>query len=192
MTGFYKELTHVPERRVLILGLSGVGKTSILEWLKHPGGPGNLDKLPSTVGLNVHKLSTPTQRLLVWDLGGAEKLRPIWEPYLKQADAVVWVVDCSSASDMPDSARVLESVVTRPRFRGRPLLILANKCDKDGVVTPVDTAVQLDLLAAADTRSQAVYAVSGKTGYGIAPAFEWLAERLCNPETPGAHKTTIK
>ena len=192
MSGFYQELTHVPERRILLLGLSNAGKTTILTRLKQPTGPTSTTAPAPTVGLNVHKIATPAQRLLLWDLGGAEKLRPIWEPYIKQADAIVWVVDstCSDAQ-LCRNREVLQNVVNRQRFLGRPLLILANKCDVNSKPS-VDIALKLDILASADSRSQAVYAVSGKTGFGVAPAFEWLAEKLRNPQTPGAHKTTIK
>ncbi len=95
--GFYRELTFVPERRVLILGLQSAGKSSVLEWIKHLSKTTSptsesLEKINPTVGLNVFSLQLAAERLLLWDLGGSEKLRPIWEPYIKQADAVVWVV----------------------------------------------------------------------------------------------------
>lgn len=31
----------------------------------------------------------------IWDIGGQEKLRPLWRTYIRQADAVVFVVDSS-------------------------------------------------------------------------------------------------
>ena len=30
----------------------------------------------------------------VWDVGGQEKLRPLWKHYFKDTDALIYVVDC--------------------------------------------------------------------------------------------------
>lgn len=197
--GFYREVTHVPERPVILLGLSGAGKSSVLEWLKaHPSGipdRGKLAKIAPTVGLNVTtlRLAFSPQRLLVWDLGGAEKLRPIWEPYLKQAEALVWCIDATgSGTDIEESRRVLADIVRRDRFQGRPLLVLANKSEARDALSTVDLALKLDIIAAADTRSQCIHSVSAKNGTGIREAFEWLDDKLRNPEQPDSYKTSIK
>lgn len=205
--GFYREATHVPERRVILLGLAGSGKTSVLEWLKSVNGnKGNdltadeekLAKIGSTVGLNVTTIryNSSPQRLLIWDLGGGEKLRPIWEPYLLQADALVWCVDTTDTEKgIEESGRVLGTLVNRPRFQGKPLLVLANKCEGDNAISAVDLALKLNLVQAADTRSQCIYTVSAKTGTGIRPSFEWLDVKLRNPvqsQSPDSFETTIK
>jgi len=203
LQGFYREATHVPERRVILLGLEGSGKSSVLEWLKVISNDGQqqpdrskLEKIAPTVGLNVTTIRfSSQQRLLLWDLGGAEKLRPIWEPYLKQADALVWCIDStSSGADIDESARVLAELVARERFKGRPLLVLANKSESTatGAVSSVDLALKLGLVAAADTRSQCIHAVSARTGMGIRDAFEWMDDKLRNPEQPDSYKTSIK
>lgn len=195
--GLYRELTYVPERRVVFLGLGGAGKSSVLEWAKQPvksgQAPEALSKMSPTVGLNVYSLRMPGQKVLMWDLGGDVKLRPIWEPYVKQADAVVWVVDCSDASSIGESAAVLREIVNRPHLLHRPLLVLANKQDVKGAVDPVHLAVRLDIPAAADIRSQCVQPTSAATGAGIRDGVEWLAEQLAEPaQLSAAYKTCIK
>lgn len=35
------------------------------------------------------------QTFIVWDVGGQERLRPLWRTYIRQADAVLFVVDSS-------------------------------------------------------------------------------------------------
>jgi ADP-ribosylation factor related protein 1 len=119
LNGFYEELTFVPERRVVLLGLQSSGKTALIECMKmhylrkpnhglfssvssragKPGLPtGKLKALTPTVGLNVARLPTGRENVLVWDLGGAEALRPIWERYVSEAEALIWVVDSSDSA----------------------------------------------------------------------------------------------
>lgn len=194
--GFYRELNHVPERRVVILGLEGAGKSTVLEWVKNPDAktpPPSLQKLAPTVGLNVYTVRRDNVRILLWDLGGAEKLRPIWEPYIKQADAVIWVVDIADEDSIQDSAKLMWNVMGRQRFKGKPLVILANKSDK-AQMNSVDLAVKMEVVKAAEERSQCVQLVSGATGAGIKDAMDWLALQLAaDPSTAsGMYKTCIK
>lgn len=194
--GFYRELTYVPERRVVMLGLGSAGKSSVLEWLKHPprsaAPPTSLEKMAPTVGLNVYTIQMPQQRLLIWDLGGDVKLRPIWEPYIRQADAVIWVVDCADEDSVHESAEALRDVVSRSHLKHRPLLILANKQDKPDALDSISLALRLDVPAAADLRAQCVQPTSSATGVGIRDALEWLAEQLRTPQKASAYKTCIK
>lgn len=195
--GIYRELTLKPVRRVLLLGLQSSGKSSVLEWVKlmlHPQQPAaeTLSKMTSTVGLNVFNLHLPSEDLLLWDLGGNEKLRPIWEPYIAQADAVIWVFDCGDKTSLAENAKVLERVVERPHLANKPLLVLANKQDLPGAMDAVAVALALDLLKSAEVRSQCVQPVSARSGSGIREGVEWLAQQLREPTSPAARKTSIK
>ncbi|KAJ1473471.1 ADP-ribosylation factor family-domain-containing protein, partial [Baffinella frigidus] len=53
-----------------------------------------------------------------WDLGGQEGLRGIWDSYFKDADAILWVVDCSSPDRFQESKEVLEGVLAAPALQG--------------------------------------------------------------------------
>ena len=72
---------------------------------------------------------------LVWDVGGAERVRPLWRSYTRATNALVFVVDSSSSDDRLEEARTELANLTkglaqeccmaqRPR---PPLLVLANK-----------------------------------------------------------------
>ena len=83
--------------KILLLGLDGVGKTTLLYKQKlahlHP-------HIIPTIGFNVESLEhslRPQKQYTVWDIGGDAKLRPLWRHYTQDIGAVVFVV---KAADM--------------------------------------------------------------------------------------------
>lgn len=181
--GFYEEFTYLPERKIALLGLESAGKSSILEWMKvlyaeksseAPSKPSSLKRIHPTVGLNVAKLRATNERLLVWDLGGAKALRSIWDRYVEDAEALIWVVDSADSEKMKESSEVLRSLVALPNLTHSPLLVFANKQDLDAAVDPVKISLALDLLTDAEKRPQCVQPSSAETGRGIAEGMEWL------------------
>ena len=60
-----------------MLGLDSAGKTTVLYRLKMGN---NLATLP-TVGFNVETVKYKNVYLNVWDVGGQDKIRPLWRHY---------------------------------------------------------------------------------------------------------------
>jgi hypothetical protein len=50
-------------------------------------------RLPGA-GFNVEKVQYKNVVFTVWDVGGQEKMRPLWKHYFKDTDALIYVVDC--------------------------------------------------------------------------------------------------
>ncbi|KAH9607355.1 hypothetical protein KSS87_020126 [Heliosperma pusillum] len=72
------------EMRVVMLGLDAAGKTTILYKL-HIGEV--LSTVP-TIGFNVEKVQYKNVMFTVWDVGGQEKLRPLWRHYFNNTDGL--------------------------------------------------------------------------------------------------------
>jgi hypothetical protein len=68
-----------PILQVVMLGLDAAGKTTILYKL-HIGEI--LSTVP-TIGFNVEKVQYKNVMFTVWDVGGQEKLRPLWRHYFQ-------------------------------------------------------------------------------------------------------------
>jgi hypothetical protein len=100
------------EMRVVMLGLDAAGKTTILYRL-HMGEV--LSTVP-TVGFNVEKVQYKNVVFTVWDVGGQEKLRPLWKMYLSNSDALIYVVDSL------DRERIIDA---RQEFQVRIILSLS-------------------------------------------------------------------
>lgn len=45
-------------------------------------------------GFNVEKVQYKNVLFTVWDVGGQEKLRPLWRHYFNNTDGLIFVVDC--------------------------------------------------------------------------------------------------
>merc|ERR1711939_491135 len=90
--------------RILMLGLDGAGKTTILYRLK-------LDETISTIptiGFNVETVTpVPGLELTVWDVGGQTKIRPLWRHYYNGADGLIWIIDSTDKERINESHKEL-------------------------------------------------------------------------------------
>ena len=75
--------------KILMLGLDGAGKTTILYQMKLNEA---VSSVP-TVGFNVEEVNYKGLQFTVWDIGGQTKLRDLWHHYYQGSDAVIYVLD---------------------------------------------------------------------------------------------------
>merc|ERR1712029_531768 len=73
---YFKSLIGSKEMRILILGLDGAGKTTILYRLQ----AGEVVTTIPTIGFNVETVVYKNLKFQVWDLGGQTSIRPYWRP----------------------------------------------------------------------------------------------------------------
>lgn len=69
---------------------------------------------------------------LVWDVGGQEKLRPLWKSYTRCTDGIIFVVDSCDTERLEEAKMEITRVARSPDNAGVPILILANKQDLPG------------------------------------------------------------
>ncbi|KAF2353226.1 Small GTP-binding protein domain [Trinorchestia longiramus] len=118
---------------VVLVGLDGSGKTTILLRLRY----GRYVNTTPTVAFNCEKVRSGGSSWLVWDVGGSERLRPLWRPYTRATDALIFVVDACSSADRLEEARLeLQRLLKQQAaqcgvlgINKPPLLLLANKQD---------------------------------------------------------------
>ncbi|CAH8590363.1 unnamed protein product [Schistosoma turkestanicum] len=83
LRGFWDYISQKNEFSVLILGLDGAGKTTFLEQAKINFVPNYraipMQKITTTVGLNIGCIEIDGIRLKFWDLGGQEELQSLWD-----------------------------------------------------------------------------------------------------------------
>jgi small GTP-binding protein len=114
--------------QISILGSSGSGKTSIVNALQ-----GRFDmKVKPSLGFK------PTTMMLgeninvkFYDLGGGFKIRGIWGEYYHDVHAVIYMFDSSlKKEELKESIALFQSTINHPLLIGKPVLICANKQDK--------------------------------------------------------------
>lgn len=74
------------EMRLLMLGLDAAGKTTILYKLKLGQ---DVTTIP-TVGFNVETVTYKNVKFNVWDVGGQDKIRPLWRHYFSGGFYLPW------------------------------------------------------------------------------------------------------
>lgn len=119
---------------VVVIGLDCAGKTSLLYRLK-------LQEFVETIptkGFNTERIKvamgsakTNSTVFQVWDVGGQEKLRPLWKSYTRRTDGLVFVVDAAETERMEEARVELHRVARAAENQGVPILVLANKQDLD-------------------------------------------------------------
>ncbi|KAL7436716.1 hypothetical protein ACHAXH_007372 [Discostella pseudostelligera] len=95
-----------------------------------------LDRIRPTLGQNLATLDLRGCKCSLFDLSGAEKMRPLWERYYQDADAIIYVVNAAETSEQKlrqsrcAFERMYEHDVVRRRVRcGLPVLVFANQLD---------------------------------------------------------------
>ena len=79
-----------------MLGLDSAGKTTVLYRLKMGT---NLATLP-TVGFNVETVKYKNVYLNVWDVGGQDKIRPLWRHYYTGSQVILFYIYCLNSSEV--------------------------------------------------------------------------------------------
>jgi ADP-ribosylation factor related protein 1 len=180
--GVYASLTRREEYSVLILGLDNAGKTTLLERLKteYSETKGlSPDKIAPTVGQNVGHIKKNGVLLKIWDLGGQESLRTLWESYYSEAHAVVFVVDSTDRERIEQCKTALDSIVSSESIEGTPILMLANKQDCEDRLEVEDIKEIFNKIAEKmSARDSRVLPISALDGTGVEEAAEWLVTRL--------------
>lgn len=130
------------EMRVLVIGLDCAGKSSCVNRLRGE----DVGDVAPTQGFDIASLKHASGYTLnLWDVGGQQTIRAYWRNYFEATDAIVWVVDSADEARMPDCRRELETVLQEERLAGATLLVLANKQDLAGALTPDAIATLLGL-----------------------------------------------
>ncbi|CAB1096099.1 unnamed protein product [Ectocarpus sp. CCAP 1310/34] len=111
------------EMRILMVGLDAAGKTTILYKLKL----GEVVTTIPTIGFNVETVEYKNISFTVWDVGGQDKIRPLWRHYYQNTQGLIFVVD-SNDRDRVDAARdELHRMLNEDELRESILLVFANK-----------------------------------------------------------------
>jgi len=115
---------------VVMIGLDGAGKTTALYRLKFDQ---YMNTVP-TVGFNCERVKGSLGRsrgltFLVWDVGGQERIRPLWRSYTRCTDGIIFVLDSAEQDKFDEAKLELFRTMKYQNNRDIPLLVLANKQD---------------------------------------------------------------
>jgi ADP-ribosylation factor protein 6 len=134
------------QMRILMLGLDAAGKTTILYKLKLTD---DVNTIP-TVGFNVECVVYKNVKFNVWDVGGQDKIRPLWRHYFTGTQGLVFVVDSVDVDRMDEAKAELHKIVMDREMKDAVILVFANKQDQKDALRPDQLQDRLGLTALKD------------------------------------------
>ncbi|KFY40102.1 hypothetical protein V495_05621 [Pseudogymnoascus sp. VKM F-4514 (FW-929)] len=164
------------EMRLLMLGLDAAGKTTILYKLKLNQ---DVTTIP-TVGFNVETVTYKNVKFNVWDVGGQDKIRPLWRHYYSGTQGLIFVIDSSDRERIDEAKQELHRIIGDREMKESLLLVFANKQDIKGAMSPQDVT---DSLGLKDLNNRVWYVVPScaTTGEGLLEGLSWLSNNIKAP-----------
>lgn len=159
---------------VTFVGLDNAGKSHIVHKLVNTEGQDY--KSLSTAGCDYKELNMGSTYIRIYDCGGLGKYRELWSTYIRQSDGVVFVIDKSDHVRMSRVREEIQDVMQLCNSLNLPLLILANKTDKD-------KQLRIDDIASITQAPQARITYSIKeccavTGEGLNAGRDWIMQSM--------------
>jgi hypothetical protein len=85
-----------------------------------------------TVGFNVETVTYKNVKFNVWDVGGQDKIRPLWRHYFSGTQGLIFVIDSNDRSRIDEARQELHRIITDREMKEALLLVFANKQDIEG------------------------------------------------------------
>ena len=168
-----KSLFGAEERRILMIGLDSAGKTTILYKLK----VGECVTTMPTIGFNVESVEYGSISFTVWDVGGQDKIRPLWRHYYDNIEGIIFVVDSADRDRISEVRNELNKILDEELLKDAVLLVLANKQDMPDPMSAVEVQEKLGLskLTKRDWHIEQTCATSGE---GLVEGLEWMHSKV--------------
>merc|ERR1711968_320798 len=165
----FSKLVGKKDCRILMVGLDAAGKTTILYKLKL----GEVVTTIPTIGFNVEQVDYKNISFTVWDVGGQDKIRPLWRHYYQNTEGLIFVVD-SNDKDRIDAAREeLQKMLQEDELKDSVVLVFANKQDLPNAMSAPEVTEMLGLHNLR-MRKWFIQAACATTGDGLYEGLEWL------------------
>ncbi|XP_049738972.1 ADP-ribosylation factor 3 isoform X1 [Loxodonta africana] len=170
-----KSLIGKKEMRILMVGLDAAGKTTILYKLKL----GEIVTTIPTIGFNVETVEYKNISFTVWDVGGQDKIRPLWRHYFQNTQGLIFVVDSNDRERVNEAREELMRMLAEDELRDAVLLVFANKQDLPNAMNAAEITDKLGLHSLRH-RNWYIQATCATSGDGLYEGLDWLANQLKN------------
>ncbi|KAJ7722970.1 ADP-ribosylation factor family-domain-containing protein [Mycena metata] len=163
---------------IVMIGLDDAGKTSLVNRFKRRESPKGVlpDTIP-TIGMTIETILYERHTVAIWELGGADKMRPLWRSFFWNGHAFIFLVDASAPERFREAKEVLAWMWGKIS-KEHPILVLANKMDLKGAVGLEGIAEALGVRELARVRKVTVKGISAMTGEGTEEVLKWFVENL--------------
>merc|ERR1711916_399497 len=137
-----------------------------------------------TIGFNVETVEYKNISFTVWDVGGQDKIRPLWRHYYQNTQGIIFVVDSNDRDRIDDGSGAdnsakeeLARMLGEDELRDAVLLVFANKQDLPNAMTVNEVTERLHLNTMRN-RQWYIQATCATTGDGLYEGLDWLSATL--------------
>lgn len=130
-----------------------------------------------TVGFNVETVQYKRLSFTMWDIGGQDKIRPLWRHYYEGSDAIIFCIDSNDRERVDLASMELHKLLSVDELRSACVLVLANKQDLPHSMSASEIMEKLELpkLRGRQWHVQPCVATSGD---GLYEGLDWLSKTL--------------
>lgn len=175
ITSFFFSEEVEEKHQILLLGLNGSGKTTILYQIKL----GVFDEtITPTETYNYGLIKYNGILMSICDISGSEENRNLWSMFCSdKIKSVIYVVDSTDKKSMKISREILHQLMSDSNLKDVSLLIFLNKQDLSNTI---DKTELIELLKVNQLKQQSIMIQnsSGKTGDGLTEGIEWIIQQI--------------
>merc|ERR1711936_956029 len=162
ISSLFNQLFGKKQMRILMVGLDAAGKTTILYKLKL----GEIVTTIPTIGFNVETVEYKNISFTVWDVGGQDKIRPLWRHYFQNTEGLIFVIDSNDRERIGEARDELQRMLAEDELRDAVLLVFANKQDLPNAMNAAEITDKLGLHGMRN-RNWYIQATCATTGDGL-------------------------
>ncbi|XP_046564679.1 ADP-ribosylation factor 4-like [Haliotis rubra] len=172
ISSVFQRLFGKKQMRILMVGLDAAGKTTILYKLKL----GEIVTTIPTIGFNVETVEYKNISFTVWDVGGQDKIRPLWRHYFQNTQGLIFVVDSNDSERLSEAKDELSKMLQEDELKESVVLVFANKQDLPNAksCSELTDALELNSLR----REWFVQGTCATQGTGLYEGLDWLSNKL--------------
>jgi len=156
-----------------MVGLDAAGKTTILYKLKL----GEIVTTIPTIGFNVETVEYKNINFTVWDVGGQDKIRPLWRHYFQNTQGLIFVVDSNDRERINEAHDELNKMLNEDELRDAAVLVFANKQDLPNAMSVAEITDKLGLHSLR-SRKWYIQSTCATSGDGLYEGLDWLSNVL--------------
>ena len=161
-------------RKVVFLGLSNSGKSSVVNILEKEYNKTDLEQPSPTQGFKVSLLRRNNRNINVWELGGDDDTIQFWKCYFTNVNGIVFVIDGSDPNNKHRSISLLYDISREKSLEGVAILILIHKSGKE-----IDIAeINKNGVHIFGKRKFRAFDTSTESPETVVSAFEWLLNTI--------------
>lgn len=173
ISSLFTRLFGKKQVRILMVGLDAAGKTTILYKLKL----GEIVTTIPTIGFNVETVEYKNISFTVWDVGGQDKIRPLWRHYFQNTHGLIFVVDSNDRERIAEAADELQRMLNEDELRDAILLVFANKQDLPQAMPAAELTERLGLNNLRGRRWY-IQSTCATQGQGLYEGLDWLSNEV--------------